>query len=111
MVLMKILSGKVAVMCVSHTQESDIQSIFQNHLVVENWGPNMAVLRRVADAFQKQGLGKYLVEQGLKIAQAEQVEKVSMKFFEDNAAMTKLAAAFGFETAAKDGVMTATKAF
>ena len=56
MVLMKILSGKVAVMCVSHTQESDIQSIFQNHLVVENWGPNMAVLRRVADAFQKRDL-------------------------------------------------------
>ncbi|KAK8818200.1 hypothetical protein WA556_006021 [Blastocystis sp. ATCC 50177/Nand II] len=46
MVLMKILSGK----------ESDIQSVFQNHLVVENWGPNMAVLRRVADAFQKRDL-------------------------------------------------------
>ena len=72
---------------------------------------NARILVEVADAFQKQGLGKYLVEQGLKIAQAEQVEKVSMKFFEDNAAMTKLATAFGFEMAAKDGVVTATKAF
>ena len=72
---------------------------------------NARILVEVADAFQKQGLGKYLVEQGLKIAQAEQVEKVSMKFFEDNAAMTKLTTAFGFEMAAKDGVVTATKAF
>ena len=72
---------------------------------------NARILVEVTDAFQKQGLGKYLLEQGLKIAQAEKVEKVSMKFFEDNAAMTKLAAACGFETAAKDGVVVATKTF
>ena len=56
MVLMKILSGKVAAVRVSHTQESDIQSIFQNHVVVEHWGPDMVILRRVADAFQKRDL-------------------------------------------------------
>ena len=72
---------------------------------------NARILVEVTDAFQKQGLGKYLLEQGLKIAQAEKVEKVSMKFFEDNAAMTKLAAACGFETAVKDGVVVATKTF
>lgn len=56
MVLMKILSGNVAVGQKAQFQESSIQSIFQNHMVVENWGPDMEVLRRMADAFQKRDL-------------------------------------------------------
>ena len=56
MVLMKILSGNVNVGQKDQFQESSIQSIFQNHLVVENWGPDMEVLRRMADAFQKRDL-------------------------------------------------------
>ena len=66
------------------------------------------VLRQMILNFKRAGVDEIVLITGY---QAEQVEKVSMKFFEDNAAMTKLATAFGFEMAAKDGVVTATKAF
>ena len=54
---------------------------------------------------------KYLVEQCVAMAKAEGVQKLGMKYFEDNAAMAKLATEFGFEAAAKDGVVCATKVF
>ena len=70
---------------------------------------NARVVLQVADAFQKQGLGAFFMEKCLKIAQAEETEKIFMKFFEENAAMTKLAAAAGFETEVKEGVIAAVK--
>lgn len=65
----------------------------------------------VADSHQKKGLGKKLMEKCLEAAQKEGVKEMRMKFFEDNAAMSKLAAAFGFEVEVKDGVATACKKF
>ena len=72
---------------------------------------NARLMVEVDDAFQKQGLGKYLMEQCVAMAKAEGVQKLGMKYFEDNAAMMKLATEFGFEAAAKDGVVCATKVF
>lgn len=72
---------------------------------------NARLMVEVDDAFQKQGLGKYLMEQCVAMAKAEGVQKLGMKYFEDNAAMAKLATEFGFEAAAKDGVVCATKVF
>ena len=51
------------------------------------------------------------MEQCVAMAKAEGVQKLGMKYFEDNAAMAKLATEFGFEAAAKDGVVCATKVF
>ena len=72
---------------------------------------NGRILVEVADAYQKQGLGKYLVEQCVMIAKNEGVEKVTMKFFQENAGMVKLATAFGFEMVEQKGVMCASKMF
>lgn len=72
---------------------------------------NARILVEVADSYQKQGLGKYLMEQCMLIAKTEGVEKVTMKFFQENAGMTKLATAFGFEMVEQKGVMCATKVF
>ena len=70
---------------------------------------NARVMVEVADAFQQQGVGKYLFEQCLAIAKEEGVEKVSMKFFEENAAMNKLATSAGFELSVVEGVVCAAK--
>ena len=72
---------------------------------------NARILVEVADSYQKQGLGKYLMEQCITIAKTEGVEKLTMKFFQENAGMTKLATAFGFEMVEQKGVMCATKVF
>ena len=63
----------------------------------------------VADAYQKKGLGKQLVAKCVEAAQKEGVKELVMKYFEENEAMKKLAAAFEFEVAAKDGVVSASK--
>ena len=63
----------------------------------------------VADAYQKKGLGKQLVAKCVEAAQKEGVKELVMKYFEENEAMKKLAAAFEFEVAVKDGVVSASK--
>ncbi|CBK21833.2 uncharacterized protein [Blastocystis hominis] len=63
----------------------------------------------VADAYQKKGLGKKLVAKCVEAAQKEGVKELVMKYFEENEAMKKLAAAFEFEVAVKDGVVSASK--
>ena len=63
----------------------------------------------VADAYQKKGLGKQLVAKCVEAAQKEGVKELVMKYFEENEAMKKLAVAFEFEVAVKDGVVSASK--
>ena len=70
---------------------------------------NARIVMQVADAFQKQGLGAYFMEKCLAMAAAEKTKKVFMKFYEENAAMMKLATANGFETKVVDGVVAAVK--
>ena len=66
---------------------------------------------QVADAYQKQGLGQYFMEKCLKIASIEKIDKVVMKFFKENAAMTKLATVAGFEMKEKEEIVDAVKVF
>lgn len=59
MVLMKILSGKVDyTMKNVIVQISEMQAIFQNHLVVENWNEDMKILHAISIAFQNRDLSQ-----------------------------------------------------
>ena len=49
------------------------------------------------------------MEKCVEAAQKEGVKQLVMKYCEENEAMKKLAAAFEFEVAAKDGVVSASK--
>lgn len=69
------------------------------------------IVMQVADAYQKQGLGQYFMEKCLKIASIEKIDKVVMKFFKENAAMTKLATVAGFEMKEKEEIVDAVKVF
>ena len=69
------------------------------------------IVMQVADAYQKQGLGQYFMEKCLKIASIEKIDKVVMKFFKENTAMTKLATVAGFEMKEKEEIVDAVKVF